>query len=581
VALEDAVRSVLSDSANLPAEFLSGLAQWLAMHPVPTKTPNTTVFDVRDYGTVGNGVADDTNAIQAAFNAAGKTNNSAVVLFPPGTHKITSSILVPAAVSVQGSGHGTTLQANGCDGLHMVGPWSTIGPYFIRDLSITGVGCTNFAGIRVDGGLVSGDQVAGYDISNVYINNFGYGMYLRNLWRSTIRQVRMLNVYYGFYLKGQDVVLNFNGCVCEHGTPPGTPTGGVNSTGFYCNAASDYNPGGNTVIRPESIRVSSSQFFGFEIGVDHQQCLVAHYDGLDLDFSTVYGIRYNQSSGGLTLSGDWIAMNTATAIAGIYAQDVGVGVSVSAVKIEGFHITSYSASAGSVGIHIGDRQNNVSIRSCYIGPNTGGADFQTADIQATGSANAATGISITDTVCGSTTPANSLVVGNAGGAISGRATNLTLAKGISVQALSVGSFVVDPGKEIGYDQITAGANVTGTTSGTANTIIAGSSYAFDGLPVICEVFIPEVVTPAAAGGFITFDLFEGAAFVAGLGTVLTPAAANMRVSFIGKFKFTPSAGNHTYTLKSWVSGTTGTPQVVAGSGTGGADVPAYLRFVKA
>lgn len=537
-------------------------------------------FNVKSsvYGARGDGVTDDTAAIQAAANAAAGGN---VLYFPPGDYKITSAILLPAGTSVVGAGISTNLRPTGCDGLHLVGPINFIGPYAIRDLAIQGTGCTNFAGIRVDGGLVSADSVQGYVISNIYIQGFGYGMYLRNLWRSSIYGVRMLNVYYGIYLKGQDVLLNFDGCIIEKGTPPGTPSGATNSTGFYCNAAADYNPGGNTNLRPESIRVSSSQFYGFEIGVDHQQCLVARYEGLDLDGSTVYGIRYNQSDGGLTFQGDWIAMTGAAAIAGIYAQDVGIGVSKSAVVIDGFHITSYSVSSGSVGIHIGDRQNNVAIRSCYVGPSQGGSDFQTADIQATGVANAASGISITDTVCGSTTPTNSLQVGNAGGAISGRATNLTLAKGLSVQALSVGNFVVDPGKELGYDQITAGMNVTGTATGTADTLIAGTQHAFDGLPVICELFIPEVVTPNNAGAWISFDLWEGGTFIAAFGTALTPAAGNMRVPVTAKFRFTPTAGNHTYTVKMWAANTTGTPQVVAGSGSGGADTPAYIRFVKA
>jgi hypothetical protein len=539
-----------------------------------------TTYNVKDtaYGAVGDGVANDTAAIQAAATAA---TGGSVLHFPPGDYKITSPILVPPGVSVVGAGISTNLRPNGCDGLHLVGPINFIGPYTIRDLAIQGTSCTNFAGIRVDGGLVSGDSVQGYVISNLYIQGFGYGMYLRNLWRSSIYGVRMFNVYYGIYLKGQNVLLNFDGCVVEKNTPPGTPAGATNSTGFYCNAAADYNPGGNTNLRPESIRVSNSQFYGFEIGVDHQQCLVAHYEGLDLDASTVYGIRYNQSSGGLTLQGDWIAMTGAAAIAGIYAQDVGICVSTSAVVIDGFHITNYTAHAGSVGIKIGDRQNNVAIRSCYIGPDQGGSDFQTADIQVTGVANAATGHSITDTVCGSTTPTNSLSVGNGGGAISGRATNLTLAKGLSVQALSVGKFVVDPGKEIGYDQITAGMNVTGTTANTGDTLIAGTQYAFDGLPVVCELFIPEVVTPNNAGAWISFDLWEGATLIAALGTALTPAGANMRVPVAAQFRFTPTAGNHTYTIKMWAANTVGTPQVVAGNGTGGADVPAYVRFVKA
>jgi hypothetical protein len=59
-------------------------------------------IDVRKYGAVGNGVVDDTTAIQAAINAA---DNHGVVFFPSGQYKVTSSLsFVRAGVTIIGSG---------------------------------------------------------------------------------------------------------------------------------------------------------------------------------------------------------------------------------------------------------------------------------------------------------------------------------------------------------------------------------------------------------------------------------------------------------------------------------------------
>lgn len=58
------------------------------------------------YGAVGNGVADDSSAIQAALTAAASAGG--VVLLPPGTFRIGSTIVIPQNVSLVGSGPAAT-----------------------------------------------------------------------------------------------------------------------------------------------------------------------------------------------------------------------------------------------------------------------------------------------------------------------------------------------------------------------------------------------------------------------------------------------------------------------------------------
>ena len=63
---------------------------------------NGAPFNVLDYGAVGNGIANDTAAIQAAINAAGAAVYGGAVYFPVGEYVVTNTITVPAKVSLYG-----------------------------------------------------------------------------------------------------------------------------------------------------------------------------------------------------------------------------------------------------------------------------------------------------------------------------------------------------------------------------------------------------------------------------------------------------------------------------------------------
>jgi hypothetical protein len=60
------------------------------------------VVNVKDFGATGDGVTDDTTAIQAALNSL--IPNGGVLFFPQGTYLITSSLNVPSMVNLYGEG---------------------------------------------------------------------------------------------------------------------------------------------------------------------------------------------------------------------------------------------------------------------------------------------------------------------------------------------------------------------------------------------------------------------------------------------------------------------------------------------
>jgi hypothetical protein len=86
----------------------------------PVTVP-TTIYDVKAYGAVGNGVANDTVAVQNAINAARTAGNGGIVFFPNGVYRVSSTISVTGANYVLGgNGYFSRLEWAGPAGIPMV-----------------------------------------------------------------------------------------------------------------------------------------------------------------------------------------------------------------------------------------------------------------------------------------------------------------------------------------------------------------------------------------------------------------------------------------------------------------------------
>jgi hypothetical protein len=101
-----------------------------------------TMANVKAFGAVGDGIANDTAAFNAALAA------STAVYVPPGTYKITSTLAVPANTSLIGAGRGTCRLVHAFNGDMM-----TLGNY------------ANLSGLWIDG------QGVTYTGQGVVINN--------------------------------------------------------------------------------------------------------------------------------------------------------------------------------------------------------------------------------------------------------------------------------------------------------------------------------------------------------------------------------------------------------------------------
>ena len=143
-------------SGRLFADPLIGNGKWFEVWPsgapftqigpgAITRTVKSKLRDVvsvKDFGAVGNGVTDDTAAIQAALDVGAGIQ----IHFPKGTYKITSSLNLKSGNMLTGDGREfTRIQASGNYPIlqHVGTSLTTIGDVTIRSLQIRGQAYTN------------------------------------------------------------------------------------------------------------------------------------------------------------------------------------------------------------------------------------------------------------------------------------------------------------------------------------------------------------------------------------------------------------------------------------------------------
>ncbi|RMG07553.1 MAG: hypothetical protein D6735_02625, partial [Acidobacteria bacterium] len=73
------------------------LYNWIA------NKPESGIYNVRDFGAKGDGLTDDTLAIRSAI-AFITTRNGGILQFPEGDYIVTSPIVLPSGITIQGVG---------------------------------------------------------------------------------------------------------------------------------------------------------------------------------------------------------------------------------------------------------------------------------------------------------------------------------------------------------------------------------------------------------------------------------------------------------------------------------------------
>lgn len=124
--------------------------------------------------------------------------------------------------------------------------------------------------------------------------------------------------------------------------------------------------------------------------------------------------------------------------------------------------------------------------------------------------------------------------------------------------------------EIAYGQRTSDVNVTATSAAAATDLgITTGAATYDGTAVVVQFSAAAVDRGTSS---INIALYDGASLV--VDRICQTNSANA-IALNGFYRFTPSAGSHTYLVKGWVDGGTGT--VYAGT----TRVPAFCRVTRA
>jgi len=138
-------------------------------------------------------------------------------------------------------------------------------------------------------------------------------------------------------------------------------------------------------------------------------------------------------------------------------------------------------------------------------------------------------------------------------------------------------------QEIAFNQWTSNVVITASTEASAQQIIQTGSFAYDGKPVMLEFYCSNVQCPLPAGGQLLINLWDNNVDYGRLAQLIHPGGtAPFCVTVLAKRRWTPSVGNHDFSLRGWLAGGGTTAQISAGAGTGtGMNVPMFVRVTRA
>ena len=194
-------------------------------------TPNNFV-SVLDYGAVGDGVTDDTDAIQAAVDSGQP------VLFPKATYAINDTILLPSNTIIDLGGSTITSLTEFNNGFRFTGKSNTIlrngtfyrlgtavvlneGTEYITLENLTANQCNN--GFQFNG---TGLAVKNITTSNLVVRNAkNYAYYHYNTKFVTHNTIKTYNAVWGFNCVSLNDQLTINGAVFELGASGSSPGG--------------------------------------------------------------------------------------------------------------------------------------------------------------------------------------------------------------------------------------------------------------------------------------------------------------------------------------------------------------------
>lgn len=173
-----AAQPVVGDANGIVSCFADGLYKFVVKDSadntlytwdaVQVGVPDVSgVINVLDYGAIGDGVADDTTAMQEALTAAGVSGGAVYV--PAGTYKVTATLTMGSDLLLFGAGRFVSRIKGNLTAALLQSP-NTATRYYrwgIQDIGFDNTAKTNAGGIAVNLKNISHAYISNLDIQNV------------------------------------------------------------------------------------------------------------------------------------------------------------------------------------------------------------------------------------------------------------------------------------------------------------------------------------------------------------------------------------------------------------------------------
>jgi hypothetical protein len=128
---------------------------------------------------------------------------------------------------------------------------------------------------------------------------------------------------------------------------------------------------------------------------------------------------------------------------------------------------------------------------------------------------------------------------------------------------------------VAYVEFTANVNITATTEATANSVVTAGAITFENVPHVITFSTPRAVAPNNQN--LTIVLYDSTTALGEL-TFLGATSPAQQTPVEQSRIITPSAASHTYNVKAFVNGGTGT--IEAGAGGSGTRMPGWLSIFR-
>lgn len=264
---------------------------------------------VKDFGAVGDGVTDDTAAIQAAIDAA----ENSELYFPAGDYKLTSSIAIPGRITVRGAGvRQTLITCYACSGFTVPAGTSfvTMSDFTIsQDVRYT-TAPNAFTGISINGTPIA--QCYWHTYRNVFVDGFQDAFFAGSVGSTVFDNCTTAYSQHGLTFTGQ----------CINNTVIASRFGEQDSGANTPSAGSFGIKAGDDTGSVEGLKITNCLIFGVSRGVWINGCIDVFASNNILDMLKEFGFLMQSSPSypciNNLIDGNYIAFNFPGGDTGVY-----------------------------------------------------------------------------------------------------------------------------------------------------------------------------------------------------------------------------------------------------------------------